>query len=195
MITLTAGADYGHEGKQYIARITGRDPKFTFRREFLGRKVGKRNGTTEADVDEAGLFIECDIDRKTGKNEKFRLLLELDGQLHSAYIQKEDAMVIAKRMDGGEQLAEIAQYYRDGDKIKYRILSKAEIARAVAAVTIESAVEQCWLILQALPEREAKKVLQALKTRVSPLKHTQHVGSTSSPSSEEAQPAEVKDNQ
>ncbi len=60
MITLSASADFGKTG-QYVARIVGRDSKFTFNREFIGRKFGKRNETSQADVDDPGLYECCDV--------------------------------------------------------------------------------------------------------------------------------------
>lgn len=38
------------------------------------------------------------------------------------------------------------------------------------AQTIDTATQQCWAILQALPEKDAKKVLASLKVLVSPPK-------------------------
>lgn len=57
MISFRADAAYGYGGKQFIARVTGRHPKFTFAYEFIGRKGGKRNEDCEADVDEPGLYV------------------------------------------------------------------------------------------------------------------------------------------
>jgi hypothetical protein len=42
-VTLTASARYGYGGKQFVARIEGRDPKYTFERTFLGRKASGAN--------------------------------------------------------------------------------------------------------------------------------------------------------
>lgn len=102
-ITLTASAKYGFGGKQYIARITGRDPKFTFSREFVGQKSGKRRESAEYVTDEPGLYITCDIDRKGNKDETF-VLIEADssGGLSESTCTKEEAMQIAKLMDSGK---------------------------------------------------------------------------------------------
>lgn len=107
MISLTASADYGLSG-QYIARITGRHPKFTFDREFIGRKGGKRNEVTEADVDDPGLYECCDIDKKHGKDSRFMLVLEVGDTLVEFKCDKEDAMIVAKALDAGRPLNEIA---------------------------------------------------------------------------------------
>lgn len=99
VIHLTASASYGNGGKQYIARITGRDSKFTFAREFIGRKCGKRNESAEADVDDAGLYVTCDIDRKGNKGETYVIVEEKDGGLVKDNVDKDDAMTLAKLMD------------------------------------------------------------------------------------------------
>ncbi len=39
--TLTVESNCHGNDKQYLARLTGRDSKFTFRREFLRRKYGR----------------------------------------------------------------------------------------------------------------------------------------------------------
>jgi len=98
-ITLRATAKYGFGGKQYIARITGRDPKFTFAREFVGTKGGKRKEDSEYMIDEPGLYVTCDIDRKGNKDETY-LIIEQDGDnLKETICDKESAMKIAKLMD------------------------------------------------------------------------------------------------
>lgn len=106
MITLSASSDYGLSG-QYIARITGRNTKYTFEREFIGRKCGKRNEMTEADVDDPGLYECCDIGRKKGKESRFVLVLEVEDELYKFTCDKSDAMTIAKELDSGRELDEI----------------------------------------------------------------------------------------
>ena len=95
-LNLSASGSYGN-AKQYVARITGRDSKFTFSREFIGRKSGKRGESTEATVDEPGLYMTCDVDRKGGKDETFILF---DGE-RDEQVTLEQAMEIAKRMQAG----------------------------------------------------------------------------------------------
>ena len=181
MIALVAEARYGYEGKQFIARITGRDSKFTFAREFVGRRSGKRNGTTEADLDTPGLYEVCDVDGKGNKDSRYVLLFELpDGVLlklrgtadnADGIDGKDAAMTIAKRMDAGESFDRIVAVIAGADgKPAYRIQTKAEAQKEISRMTADSAVEQCWAILQSLPERQAKQVLSALKLRVSPPK-------------------------
>lgn len=173
MITLSAHADYGHSG-QYIARITGRHSKFTFEREFIGRKGGKRNESTYADVDEPGLYVAMDVTRK-GKSERFRVLITIDGELRAVRATKEEAMKIAKLLDARASIEAIVRV-TDLAQDQFEILSPAQQAKAAAAQTLESAIETCWTALQALPEGEAKKVLKALKERVSPPKQSPDAG-------------------
>lgn len=177
MITLQAEAKYGYEGKQYVARIVGRDPKFTFTREFIGQKWGKRRGSTTAEVDTPGLYVICDVDKK-GKSELFRIVLDSAGGLIELRAGgdnldnldgKDAAMQIAKRLDLGESLEQIVELQTGLDgKPKYRIRTKAQAQKASVAVTVDAATAQCWAVLEALPEREAKKVLSALKAKLAP---------------------------
>ena len=102
VVTLTASAAYGFGGKQYIARITGRDAKFTFSREFVGRNSGKRNQTRSFDLDESdrGLYIVCDIDRKGDKDETYYLCRQRPGDgFDKGVVSKERAMAFAKLLD------------------------------------------------------------------------------------------------
>ena len=181
MITLTADSNEYGNSKQYIARISGRDSKFTFRREFAGRKTGRRNDRTEAFVDEPGLFEICDIDKKGRKDLGYALIVRrtpdcppLSETADPDFIRfdptTEQAVTLARRMDDGDDLAEIVEITRAEDGYHFQIRSKSEAKKASAAASIDQAVEECWQILQAFPEREAKKVMAALKLRVSPPK-------------------------
>jgi hypothetical protein len=107
VVTLTAEADYGLSG-QYIAQITGRDKKYVFSREFVGRKCGRRNETTEARVDDAGLYEVCNATRH-GKNSRFVVLAEVGGELRVIKITREQAMKIAKALDDGQDFADLVR--------------------------------------------------------------------------------------
>ena len=169
MITLSASAAYGFGGKQFIARITGRHPKFTFAYEFIGRKGGKRNESTDADVDTPGLYITRDWTRKNVADDNFVLIIETaDGDLKEIGVEKDDAMKIAKALDDGRPFATIVEFDTDGDC--WRFVTPKQAEQAAVARTIDSATDACWAVLMALPEKEAKKVLAALKVRVSPPK-------------------------
>lgn len=243
-IHLRADADYGHTG-QFIARITGRNARYTFEREFLGRKSGKRNDITEADVDDPGLYECCNISRKSGKDSRFTLVVQVGDDLLEFDSNKEDAMKIGKAMDQGREFGDIVVGHKAdpeavdvenrrkalkklvvvegtpgwqgrlngevilacpvgglhaGDTVKladiqpeataalaeaearlatlresdkypgnvYKILDKKESARKTTAQTIDSATDACWAVLQALPTRDANKVLKAIKDRLKP---------------------------
>lgn len=97
-ITLEASARYGYGGKQYVARITGRHPKFTFEREFIGRKEGKRREYTSVVVDDPGLYEARDIDSKGRATDTYRLAWEYKDTLYATSISRESAMALAKRL-------------------------------------------------------------------------------------------------
>ena len=106
-VTLTASARYGYGGKQYIARITGRDSKFIFAREFVGQKGGKRRESSEYMTDEPGMYMTCDIDSKGRKDETFFVVyIGDDGKLKMSSTSKERAMKLAKMMDEGTTFKE-----------------------------------------------------------------------------------------
>lgn len=243
MISLSASAAFGKTG-QYIAHITGRDSKWTFNREFIGRKCGKRNEGSEADVDTPGLYEMRDVDRKNNKDDRYVIILEIDGELCKFMADKEDAMKIGKELDGGRTIQDIvvghledaetkeamedsvrlermlinspseqqlAQRitiasdvgeFKTGETVEqgklqpvikaelekakakhlqlraqgkyakrfYVLIDKKEAEAKKAAATVDEATNQCWVILQALPQKEAKKVLAALKDKVTPPK-------------------------
>lgn len=103
-ITLTANAKFGQSG-QFVARINGRDSKFTFNREFIGGKSGKRGETTSAEVDDPGLYEQRDVDSKGRKEDSYVLVYPTkNGDLSFVRVQKDLAMAIAKRMDAGESI-------------------------------------------------------------------------------------------
>lgn len=246
MISLSASADYGLSG-QYIANITGRHPKYTFDRQFIGRKGGKRNEVSEADVDDPGLYECCDIDKKYGKESRFYLVVDIGGDLYKFKTDKADAMIVAKALDAKRPFNEIvvgtkadpeaaalnAEYkslkdlsivegdldwigrmgrsvtlaqkvghFESGvtveqqklqpvvksemerinarlkelaaeDKFpnnRYEIVTAKEAEKRQSAATIDTALKDCWTILQTLPAKDAKKVLAALKDKMTPLK-------------------------
>jgi hypothetical protein len=178
-VTLSAESKKYGEHKQYIARIVGRDSKFTFSREFIG---GKNGSVSVADVDTPGLYEICDIDKRGDKEQVYRIVAETpdglqefraskhhaDTTAESPVDGKAQAMAIAKRIDAGEQFAEIVETVKVGDEWRYRQRTKAQAKKTAIAVTVNSAIEHCWQVLQTLPEREAKAVMKALKERISP---------------------------
>lgn len=98
---LTASAAYGQSG-HFIARITGRDPKFTFARTFVGRKTGKRKDGAEHTTDEPGLYETRDVDRKGRKDDTYHVVERLpDGSLDASTCTLQEAMALAKLFDAG----------------------------------------------------------------------------------------------
>lgn len=179
-IEFTAVSDYGQTG-QYVARLTGRAPRVSFSREFLGRKSGKRNDITTALIDDPGLYEVVWCKRK-GKERAYWLVVEHDGELRQLRSDEEDCLAIAKRFDGGEFLEQILAIevvdvepellakYPDSAKTKlvYVIRNKAEAKKAVASATIDTAVAAIVNALDALPAAQQKQALAAAKARLFP---------------------------
>ena len=69
-IDVTANARFGYGGKQFVARLTGLDPKYIFSREFIGKKGGKRGEFTTATIIQPGYYMARDIDSK-GRSEDY----------------------------------------------------------------------------------------------------------------------------
>jgi hypothetical protein len=128
--TLTAEAEFGFGGKQYIARITGRDPKFTFAREFVGRKSGKRGETTTHETDEPGLYMTVDVDKR-GKDETFYIVYDCPGVgILKTPVDRIDMMGFARRLDDGPvDFTRIALEYR----VAYDAAGPDEIVRLADA--------------------------------------------------------------
>lgn len=192
-ITFSASADYMQSG-HYIARIVGRHTKFTFEREFLGSRRGKRNEYCEAEVDDVGLYELRNATRK-GKVDRYRLVLpavnvaaaeavasdaeqegrlELGAEVRAAAeglvevrVDRSEAMALAKRLDKGERLEEIVRILNLREN-EIEILTAAQAKRAAAAATVDEAVSACAAILAALPAPEAKRVLSALRKQIAP---------------------------
>jgi hypothetical protein len=154
---------------QYLARITGRDPKYQFQRAFVGRKIGKRNDCTQATIDDPGLYEICDATKK-GKTHRFRVILAAGEGLDLRKITEAEALGIAKALGLGRTIDQIVRFLPDegSDTGRYEILSAADAAKAQAAANKGDAEAQCWAILEALPALQAKKVLTALRLRLSP---------------------------
>ena len=171
-IQLNASSGFETAGQQYICRITGRDHKLQFARSFVGRKSGKRNDYTEALVDDPGLYEGQSPDRK-GKHRWWVLILEHKGELVKLRSDEEDAMKIAKRLDGRETIDQIVgvevETNDDGtEKLLYLIRTPGEAKRAVVAATEGAAVEAVVATLTALPAPLQRKVLTAVRARLFP---------------------------
>jgi hypothetical protein len=168
MITLTAKSE-GTQGGQYVARLVGRHKTYTFEREFVGRKMGNRHERTEADLDTPGLYEVCDIDRR-GKSQRYVFILDVGHRLAEFDCEKREAMKVAKSLDDGMAFTQLVRATEDGTGYEVLTLAQAkrEQRRADVARSIDTASEECWAILQALPTREAKRVVAALKKRLNP---------------------------
>ena len=81
-------------------------------------------------------------------------------------------MRIAKALDAGRRFAEVVE----GDADGWSYVTPRQAEQKAAAQTIDTATEACWAALQALPEAQAKKVLAALRQRVSPPRAAEDVG-------------------
>ena len=98
-VTLTASAQHGYGGAQFVARIVGRSAKYTFRREFLGGRGGAgRRGPAEntaALIDEPGLYQTRDVSKEGNADSYW--LIRLDGdQLVVSPVDRAKAMQLAK---------------------------------------------------------------------------------------------------
>lgn len=164
-VSLSASADYGHTG-QYVARLTGRNSKFTFEREFIGSKYGKRNEGTSAQVDDPGVYEMRDVTRK-GKVDKYRIVVELDGELHKLVSDKEDAMAICKQLDAGRAFGEIVRASRDeadATKVVYEILTAKQAEQAA----LGDVAEQIVALLRPLEEKAQKATLKRVRELLAP---------------------------
>lgn len=162
MITLSASS-YGPESGQYIARVIGRHARWTFEREFIGRKTGKRHDVTEADIDTPGLYEVCSIDRKGRKEQRYVLLLDWSRGLTQITADKRDAMRIGRGLADGLAISQIAA---TDDGATYQILTPAQRRAADVARTVDKAAEECWQVLQALPLKFARRVVVSLRKRL-----------------------------
>lgn len=110
-ITLNASASFGHGGKQFVARVLGRDSKFTFNRQFIGRKEGKRGESTSVTVDEPGLYELRDIDRKGSTDDRYILIWRDGASLKKLTLDQEQAMADARKIEQGVDPNELGVYH------------------------------------------------------------------------------------
>jgi hypothetical protein len=174
LITLTAQCLYNSSyppkdaAKPYVARITGRAKgALMFERDFLGQG--------SVSIDEPGLYEVQHGLKKGGYSRSYIVVVQMpDGELRrSSNVGKEDAMSIAKRLDGGEQISDIAElsdprpHDRRPEQLVYETCGLRTKAQAKAA-TAAAAADQCMAILSALPEPQRKAVLAELRKRMAP---------------------------
>lgn len=105
VIKLTAtAATPQNGGKEYVARIKGRDSKFTFRREFLGIKKGKYRERAEYLTDEPGLYLCVSYDKDDVKHDIFHHIIPkgTGADLDDRIVTREEAFQLAGQMDERE---------------------------------------------------------------------------------------------
>ena len=139
MITLSAGARYGYGGKQFIARIVGRDAKFTFAREFVGRKGGKRGESSTADVDEPGLYETRDVGAKGNTDDRYCLILPHGGGLALQWIDKEGAMKVAREIQSGRDVTRCAEHLPADPLLKEAVDEKERLQRRLSDYALTTA--------------------------------------------------------
>lgn len=152
--------------KAYLARIDGRDKSTTFKREFLAK---------DSDFDAAScpvLLERRNVDKKGRPDEPDYILLLASGDdVVRCDIDKSDAMWLAAQLDAGRSLDSC--WDADGGRV-----TPAAAEKATVAATIDAATEECWRLIQAMPLKDAKKVLDVLRKRVTPPKPPAAVGMT-----------------
>ena len=184
VITLLASADFGQTG-QYIAKLVGRAAKVQFRREFVGTKEGKRSQDTRYETDEVGLY-EVNNQTRKGRDRDYWLVLPRNDGLVKLRADHEDALLICKRLDAGEQIEDIV-IVELGDELKnsdgspklsdsgkplhallYTIRKLGEAKKTATAVTLDTAIDAIVQALAALPAPEQKKALTAARAKLFP---------------------------
>jgi len=178
-IRLTGTTDYNERfpprdaKKGYVARITGRAAgALKYQREFLGQEVTLLEG-------DEGLYERQRGEKKGGFTRYYHVMLSHPehGLILSVDCESELAK-IAKMLDDGVSIQDAVEVtnLRPSEKVEGRMMfdavarTKTEAKKAAVGQTIDSAVDACWQAMCNLPEKEAKKVLAALKARVSPPK-------------------------
>lgn len=165
-VELSARASSGALG-QYIALLTGRDKKVHFSRQFLGSKEGKHKDRTVYETDEPGIYECCDRNKK-GKSKRYYLVLDFQGDLTKVEIPLRDALVLVRRVEGGELLEELVELSTEEGQVICSVKKKAEVKKAKAAGDLATAVEAIVFTLQALPTHLQRKAIAEAKRRLFP---------------------------
>jgi hypothetical protein len=176
-ITLVGSTDYNEKfppanaKKGYVARIRGTAAgAIKYDREFLGQEAALVEG-------DEGLYERQRGDKKGGFTRWYHVLLSHPEHGLILSLDCEDELPkIAKLLDAGIAIQDAVEVtdLKPSEKYEGRMIftakarNKSAAANAAKSATIESAVDHCWQVLSLLPEKEAKKVLTALKERVSP---------------------------
>jgi hypothetical protein len=177
--------------KGYVARITGRaSGAVKYQREFLGSEVTILPG-------DEGLYERQRGDRKGGYTRWLVVIVQHaeHGLIIDSNCDEVEFAKLAKLLDEGVLLVDAVEItnLRPSEKVAGRMVfdavarTKSQAKQAAVGQTIDSAVEACWAAMCNLPEKEAKKVLSALKLRVSPAKPSA-APAESPPQSDEPRP-------
>jgi hypothetical protein len=138
--------------KAYIARLTGRDAKSHFAREFLGH--GK------IDIYEAGLYEARSVDKKGRAFEpEYYVVLILGDDAIRYKIDYSRALKIAREIDNDRKLEDIVDLVNGVIVIR----SAAKAAKAKQDETIAEAIETCIAILRPHNDRQKRKALRQIK--------------------------------
>ena len=163
-VTITASNGYNERfapagaKKAYLAQITGRDAKMTFRREFYP------GGRLTADAATCPVLVERRNTDKKGRADDSYLVLwaDGDGNVNQDSLDKADAMWIAAQLDAGRPLGEC------WDAAAGERLTAAQAKKQAETQTFDRAVAGCWALISDMDEKTAKKVLAALKAKLIP---------------------------
>lgn len=161
VVTLEAVNDQWKGSGHYVARITGRDARMTFARDFQG---------PTALITEPGLFEVQHIDKKGRKDRRYRLVAQDAGKLVRLPITDVEAAKLAKGLDEGRTIEEMT---RVTNEVVWRILLSADKLGTVDYATEAEAQAEAekwhyagvkrWVKLgyEFVPAREAAKLSQA----------------------------------
>ena len=162
--------------KGYVAKITGRAAgAVKYAREFFGEEAAILEG-------DDGLYERQIGEKKGGYTRYYHVLLtHPEHGLICSTDCESSVPQIAKLLDAGVAIADAVEVsnLRPSERVEGRMVFDATprtagaAKRAAKSATIESAIESCMEVLSLLPEAEAKKVLAALRKRVSPSKAEQ----------------------
>ena len=176
-ITLAGSTEYNDRfpprdaKKGYVARITGRAAgAVKYAREFLGSDATLLEG-------DEGLYERQIGNKKGGCTRYYHVILSHPE--HGLMLSGDcDAELpkIAKLLDDGVSIEDAVEVtdLRPSQKVEGRMAftaiarTKTQASKAAVGQTIDSAVAACWAAMCNLPDREAKAVLKAIKSRMTP---------------------------
>jgi hypothetical protein len=160
--------------KGYVAKINGTAAgALKYDREFFGDECI----VTEGDE---GLYERQRGDKKGGYTRWYPVIVShpehgliIDSDADEAEVKK-----IAKLLDQGiaiqdaVEVTELVESEKTPGNWLFTAVARtaSQASKAKKSATIDSAIEECWSVLSLMPEAEQKKILAALRKRVSPAK-------------------------